>query len=430
MNSCDWPPLLTADESDTQLSDDSLGTLFGRAATTWDLDNDGRSDTLVGAPARELSGAASAGAVFLFSGAQAGDLTVADAVWSVRGDATDLELGYWLTAGWAPGDLSPLVFIAARGAPSAYVFEGPFSGDVSPADAVGTLGYDHHSVSQVAALGDVDGAGGTDIAGVSFLDAEEKGEEDEPIIRLFIAPFIDSFQREATATIRGGELLRGSNLVLGGQGDIGDDGLGDLVVGAPTYDPDGDLNAGAVFLFEDIGTGDMTMEDADWVLTGEQPGDQAGFSSQVAGDIDGDGSRDLLVGSPFRGSELEGAVHIITDEPASVGVSVEGTADFNGDGSVDLALGAPGAHGESASAGRRGAVFIFYGPLGEGTMSTASCDVRFEGESDGRSLGYTVTSAQVNSDGRADLLATGPAALAETPSESPGGAYLLFGGGW
>ena len=91
-------------------------------------------------------------------------------------------------------------------------------------------------------------------------------------------------------------------------GDIDDDGFDDLIIGLPTADPNGDEDAGQVFvLFGDNdleGTfeldDDFDLDDNDdgFFIEGLDAGDALGLSVSTAGDFNGDGAEDIIVAAP------------------------------------------------------------------------------------------------------------------------------------
>ncbi len=93
-------------------------------------------------------------------------------------------------------------------------------------------------------------------------------------------------------------------------GDVNGDGFEDIVVGAAgtvLSDP-----GGIVGLFYGPGVGSLTLASADVRMLGEQEGAEAGTSIDAAGDVDGDGLGDLVIGSPgVYGIVGDGAAYII-----------------------------------------------------------------------------------------------------------------------
>ena len=115
------------------------------------------------------------------------------------------------------------------------------------------------------------------------------------------------------------------------------------------------------------------------VLTG-QDDDHAGWSVAAAGDFDGDGYDDILIGAPNDGQDsddntgraylvygpvqrdmsLADADLIFQGESASdlLGASVCGAQDLNGDGYPDLVISAPG---DDTNGSYAGAVYVIFG---------------------------------------------------------------------
>jgi len=152
-------------------------------------------------------------------------------------------------------------------------------------------------------------------------------------------------------------------------GDLNNDGVEDLVVGAP-FDDEGGTNRGAVhilFMNTDGGV-DSTVEINDATANGPvlANSDTFGWSVANIGDLNNDGVEDLVVGAPFddEGGTNRGAVHILfmnTDGSVDLtieinsstangpslanddrfGYGVAGIGDLNNDGVEDIAVGAP-----------------------------------------------------------------------------------------
>ena len=137
-------------------------------------------------------------------------------------------------------------------------------------------------------------------------------------------------------------------------GDVDGDGVLDFIVGAPFADPD-ELreDGGSAYVYS--GANRALIHQVD----GHQGGDNFGWSVSGAGDIDGDGTPDFLVGAYHTqrgGLGLAGTVYFYSGAEtfnAQFGYSVSGAGDVNGDGRADIVAGAPFTHhGAINNAGR------------------------------------------------------------------------------
>jgi FG-GAP repeat len=169
---------------------------------------------------------------------------------------------------------------------------------------------------------------------------------------------------------------------------------------------------------------------------GEHTGDVFGCSVAWVGDVNGDGYDDLLVGAfrypeiaslgqaylYFGGPALDDVADLVIPAPAGgagwFGVSVASAGDFNGDGYPDFIIGAQ-------QAGNEGKAFIYYG----GPSLDATPDFTLTGESTGAliAFGASVASAgDVNEDGFDDVIVGAP--WYPGGGNKPGRAYVFFGG--
>jgi hypothetical protein len=201
-------------------------------------------------------------------------------------------------------------------------------------------------------------------------------------------------------------------------------------------------------------------------LIGINTFDLSGFSVSSAGDVNGDGFADLIVGArgaeSAGGADAEGESYVVfgkaswagtpaldlatldgTDGFRLIGVdagdlsgwSVSSADDVNGDGFADLIVGAPRAEG-AVGADKEGESYVVYGKAswaGTPSLDLATLDgtngFRLIGiDGDDRS-GTSVSSAgDVNGDGFADLIVGAPYAESTGGADKEGENYVIFGG--
>jgi hypothetical protein len=206
---------------------------------------------------------------------------------------------------------------------------------------------------------------------------------------------------------------------VSGAGDVDGDGINDLLVGAWGS---GGSNNGATYLVLGPTTGASSLAVADAKLVGETTIDRAGYSVSGAGDVDGDGIDDLLIGADLdnSGGYNAGAAYLVLG-PATgtsslstaytkysgeavgdyAGVSVAGAGDVDGDGTSDLLIG---ASGEGSGGSSAGAAYLVLGSA-SGLLSLSNADAKFVGEAAGDMVGLAVAKAgDLDGDGIGDLL--------------------------
>ncbi len=233
-------------------------------------------------------------------------------------------------------------------------------------------------------------------------------------------------------------------------GDVNDDGVEDWAAGAP-YSNAGATESGRIYIF--FGTNDLPASGlaslrADLVINGANAGDHFGHAIASAGDFNGDGLDDLIVGAPHSNlrAAAAGAAYILygsnsgpsTDlADATVltgqgagdhfGWSVTGAGNFLGYTEQSVAVGAPlnNTHGGLNA----GAVYVFEGAL-HGAAPDTSIDFASGVSHDSKAnseYGYGVSNAgRWNADGYDDLVIGAPFCAAGA-TES-GRIEIIYGG--
>ncbi len=255
---------------------------------------------------------------------------------------------------------------------------------------------------------------------------------------------------------------------VAGIGDFDGDGSPDIAVGLPGAPGhiDGDNDDGVAF----TGAVQIIYGTDSWPqsididslsatrVVGAGPAENAGFAVAGAGDINGDGLADLLVGAPRaqRGDKVQaGKAYIIYGRPGRpavldlekdadvtikggeaygrLGWSVAGVGDLNGDGSPDIAIGAPFEDpGGFVNGGR---VLVLFGspnlpPVIDARAPLNGAGFRLAAGSIEERLGWSVAGGDVNADGRPDLIAGAPYSrsfIQYSHGRERGRVYLVFG---
>ena len=235
----------------------------------------------------------------------------------------------------------------------------------------------------------------------------------------------------------------GFGAAVAGVGYVNGDEYADVIVGMPGYANGTLINAGAAFVY--FGTADGPNPAYGWIDIGEQGGAQYGLEVNAAGDVNGDGYDDVLVGEPYNDHDIyldAGAVYLYLGNQFSLsnvhawsylgyrgddrlGTSVSGVGDLNKDGCDDVAVGAPGYN--EGGVLNTGKVYVFYGC--QATLSGLNDlpDWEFSIDQEGANVGIDVSGAgDTNQDGYADLLVG--AHLYDDEQANEGIVYAFFGG--
>jgi len=424
-------------------------------ASAGDVDGDGYGDVLVGAEDWNSEGMSRAGKVFVVSGPLNGefDLAEATAVWTGEG-SDDGAGGSLAGAGDVNGDGYDDILIGAKqdnyyedDPGRAYLVFGPTMGthalSVADVELVGESA-DSWCGHSVAAAGDVDGNGVADILiGAPYESSEEyfRGAA-----YLMYGPITAGTVDLAAADVRllGGHVQDTAGTSVAGAGDVDGDGIDDVLIGAPGSDVDGSDTAAAYLVHGPIDQGTQHLAEADAWFIRPALGSEAGDVVAGAGDVDGDGFDDVLIGD-YAGTgngfyagvtylvrgPIDGPIDLSSQADAAFageagddlsGSAVAGAGDINGDGYDDLLIGAPN-HVEPAYFS--GAAYLLFGPLA-GPSDLADADIKILGEGEIDDAGSAVAAAgDINGDGWPDILVGAPG---ESSIEyGQGAAYLLLG---
>ena len=415
--------------------------LMGITAGAGDVNGDGYSDVIVGAPEYD-SGQTNEGAAFVFLGSATGipNTGAASAHARLESDQATAFLGTSVAgAGDVNGDGYSDVIVGAEeyndpesNEGIAFVFHGSASGIANGTPATAAAKIESNQISallgvSVAGIGDVNGDGYADVA--VGADSYDNGQSDEGAVFVFLGS-ASGIGNRTPATAAAQLEVNQNGAALAGvtrAGDVNGDGYDDLLIAAEFYD-NPSFNEGAAFLYlggaNGIASGNAVT--AATLLESGQAGSAFGANLAGAGDVNGDGYADLIVGAEFydSGEADEGAAFVYLGSASGIadgtpataaaqlesnqsgsafGTSVAGAGDVNGDGYADVIVGA-----DAYDAGEtdEGAAFVFHGSAtGIASGTPASAAAQLESNQAGATLGGSVAGAgDVDGDGFADVI--------------------------
>ncbi len=376
-----------------------------------------------------------------------GTVSLSEAPGLILGSTEDANAGYAVTGGYINDDEFSDLLVSAMTESNAggtqagavYLFLGPLTGSIGTdgADAA-LLGPEANAQSgRDVDICDLDGDGQGDVVSGAWNHTDLTGAA-----VIYLNPLGD---QDADAVVLGSEIDDRAGWSVDCLGDVDGDGNDDIAVGAVTNDGE-DTDAGAAYVLLGPVTGYATMSDAWATWTGETAGDYAGASVSGPGDLDGDGSMDLLVGASLEatGGSNAGASYIVhgpltggtanlsTADAKITGANVNDKAfnlsspgDVNRDGWPDLLIGAATFDGNGTERGR---AHLLHGPVTADfdLSDTASISALWRGESNMDHAATSLAGAgDMNADGAADIIigAYGD----DTLGSESGSAYIIYG---
>lgn len=367
-------------------------------ASIGDMDGDGYGDFAVGAPfaPQNATGEEPAWAVYVFTGPMTGDASVTTAeAWFPAPETTDLS-------GWRLG---------------------------SPGDLTGDGVVDLLVASPAASVSPGDQAGK-----VYLVEGRFSREED-----LTSAPAI------FTGEMAGSMVGMGA---AGTAGDVDGDGLEDILISSPAVPYGGNADTGAAYVVTSSAAGSIDLRYADVRIYGLTSGDKFGASAAHAGDVNGDGYADVVVGATDSdlGASNAGAAFLFHGGPSwsgpmdagdadfillgaqvdgETGVAVTAVGDLDGDGNGDFAVSDP----LGVDAANLGIVAVSYGPVA-GNTDIEDADLVIVSDDSATNMGKAIAGpGDTNGDGLGEVLIGAPN-LSPSGSPDAGGAYLVRGTGF
>jgi hypothetical protein len=432
---------------------DQAGAGFGfRLAPAGDVNGDGYSDVIIGAPWYDDGASTDEGRAFLYHGSATG-LSVTPSSTPDDADQADASFGLSVSgAGDVNGDGYADIIIGAPlyddGANTdegrAFVYYGSATGlsatpNNSPDDADQAIAY---FGEQVASAGDVNSDGYSDvIIGAWLYDDGANANEGNAFVYHGSATGLSAVPDNVADDADQPNVYFGTSVASAG--DVNGDGYGDVIIGGYFYDDGVFTDEGRAFVYYGSATGlsatpDNILDDAD------QSSAYFGNSVACAGDVNGDGYSDVIIGAYWYDDGLnidEGRAfvyhgsasglsavpdNILDDADQAVayfGNSVASAGDVNGDGYSDVIIGA-WLYDDGANTDE-GRAFVYHGSAAG--LSDTPDSTPDDADQANAQFGISVCSAgDVNGDGYSDVM-IGASAYDDGANTDEGRAFIYHG---
>ena len=412
-----------------------IGDLAGSAVDGGgDVDGDGYDDFLIGGRTVDRPAIGNVGGAFVVLGADVADggsFGVEDAWATLYGEGAGDSAGEVIAwAGDVDGDgLDDMLVGAPRNDVAGYNYGRAYLVLAASLQAGET------SLSTADAL--FDGAYGMGIAVDGAGDVDGDGLDDVLLggsgVYLFYGADLGTTSLVPVSTAHAhilGEIGDHVGQAAAGAGDVDGDGLDDVLIGGSGHDGSGN-NSGRAWLFLGASLapgGDFAVSAADLTMLSTRTGSTVGSGVAAAGDVDGDGLADMLVGAKSYSGAVQsvGRVYLVLGSQLSstgyfslasahvtitgdaqytyLGESLASAGDVDGDGLADVLMG---SWRESEGGQYAGKTWLFRGSslAPGGSFQVADADAAFVAEALGDRLGLTATTAgDLDGDGLDDLL--------------------------
>jgi len=429
MNPADW-----------RVESDQTYSQFGfSVASAGDVNGDGYDDVLVGAD-NYSNGLQGEGMVFLYPGsATVPALTPA---WTAEGNQFLAQFGYSVSsAGDVNGDGFDDVLVGMPQANNGnfdegriVVFYGSAAGPATEASWQFKFAESGaHFGGSVSSAGDVNGDGYDDV--IAGAVGCSHGQANEGCAFVFYGS-ADGLSAAPDWSDESDQYDAHFSWSVSGAGDVNGDGYDDVIVGAPSYANSQPYEGGA-FVYH--GSADGLSAEPDWSAFPGQDSAFFGMCVSAAGDVNGDGYDDVIVGADGYDSiyEDEGRAFVFHGSPAGLsaqadwfmdsgqsesefGFSVSGAGDVNNDGFDDVVIGAPCFAEDQLEEGR---VFVFYG-ASDG-LSAEAAWMAEPNQVEAYFGGSVAAAGDVNGDGFDDVLVG--AFAYDNDQLDEGRAYVFLG---
>jgi FG-GAP repeat/Putative metal-binding motif len=432
-----WPvtvdPVLST-ETKLTASDAKATAVFGGSVSgAGDLNGDGYDDLVVGAYGDVQSGIVS-GSAYVYYGSATGINSASEDKLAPSDGEDDDNFGLSVSsAGDIDGDGyddlvvgAPAQNEAGTNSGSAYVYYGSSTGidgasedKLAASDAVG----DNMFGSTVSGAGDLNGDGYDDLVVSAPGDDDNGSYSGTGYVYYGSAAGIDSAS-EDKLTASDGAVSDYFGWSVSDAGDLDGDGYDDLVVGAERDSTSGNMS-GAAYVYYGSATGIDSALEVKLTASDAATYDIFGCSVSGAGDLDGDGYDDLVVGSYWdddAGSN-SGSAYVYFSSAAGIdsasedkliasdgasddsyGLSVSGAGDLDGDGYDDLVVG---AFYDDDGSSKSGSAYVYGGGCreldgdadGDGYLCDVDCDGSDATTYPGAAFAESTTDCMTDKDG-------------------------------